>query len=103
MYNSRVILNNFNLDEGRGVNKPSFGDGFHVCHWDDGKKHVQGSYSFYLFKFHDFFYDLFQFSMTSGIAVTFKNFENYPCFRAVFDPIHSTTDYTLVSTKMCAI
>ena len=53
--------------------------------------------------FHDFFHGLFQFSMTLGRAVTLKNFHKYPCFRAFFDQIHSTTGYTLVSTKMCAI
>ena len=89
------------MDEGRGVNKPSFGDGFHFCHWDDGKKHVKGSYSFYLFKFHDFFHDLFQFSMTLGIAVTFKNVENYPCFRAVFDLIHNLQQITLWCPPKC--
>ena len=41
--------------------------------------------------------------MTLDIAVTFDNFQNFPFFRAFFDPIHSATDYTLVSTKMCAI
>ena len=41
--------------------------------------------------------------MGMGMAVTFKNFQNYPCFRAFFDLIHSTTNYNLVSTKMCVI
>ena len=31
-----------------------------------------GSYSFELFKFHDFFHDLFKFSKTLGLAVTFE-------------------------------
>ena len=38
-------------------------------------KHWQGSYSFNLSKFHDFpwlFHDLIKFSMTSGLAITFK-------------------------------
>ena len=44
----------------------------------------QGSYSFELFKFHDFFHDLFKFSITLGLAVTFENFQNFPCFRVFF-------------------
>ena len=51
----------------------------------------QGSYSFELFKFHDFFHDLFKFSKTLGLAVTFKNFKNFPCFR-VFWALKSSTD-----------
>ena len=34
---------------------------------------IQGLYSFELFKFHDFFHDLFQFSMALVLAFTFKN------------------------------
>ena len=40
-------------------------------------KHWQGSYSFNLFKFHHFlwlFHDLIKFSITRGLAVTFKTF-----------------------------
>ena len=39
-----------------------------------------------LFKFHDFFHDLFKFSMTVyiGLAVTFQNFQNFPCSRVFF-------------------
>ena len=46
---------------------------------------LQGSYSFKLFKFHDFFHDLFKISKTLGLAVTFKNFKNFPCFRVFLD------------------
>ena len=35
---------------------------------------TQDSYSFELLRFHDFFHDLFKFSKTLGLAVTFKNF-----------------------------
>ena len=35
--------------------------------------------------FHDFFLDLFKFSITLGSAVTFENFQNFPCFRVLFD------------------
>ena len=35
-----------------------------------------GSYSFEVNKFHDFFHDLFKFSMSFGLAVTFENFQN---------------------------
>ena len=41
--------------------------------------------------------------MTLDIAVTSDNFQNFPFFRTFFDPIHGATDYTSVSTKMCAI
>ena len=34
----------------------------------------KGSYSFELFKFHEFFHDLFKFSKILGLAVTFKPF-----------------------------
>ena len=44
----------------------------------------QGSYSFELFKVHDFFHDLFKFSITLGLAVTYENFQNFPCFRVLF-------------------
>ena len=46
---------------------------------------IQGSYSFKLFKFHDFIHDLFKFSKTLGLAVSFKNFKNFPCFGVFFD------------------
>ena len=49
---------------------------------------LQGSYSFQLFTFHNFpwlSHDLLQFSMTFGLAFTFKNFQTYPCFKA-FEP-----------------
>ena len=35
---------------------------------------LPGSYSFELFKYHVFFHDLFKFSKTLGLAVTFKIF-----------------------------
>ena len=51
----------------------------------------QGQSEFIIFKarqilgiFHDFFHDLFKFSMTLGLAVTFKKFQNLPCFKVFF-------------------
>ena len=35
--------------------------------------------------FHDFFNDLFKFSKTSGLVVTFKNFQNFPSFGVFFE------------------
>ena len=35
--------------------------------------------------FHNFFKDLFKFSVTLGLAVTFGNFQNLPSFRVFFD------------------
>ena len=35
--------------------------------------------------FHDFFHDLYKFSMTSGLVVTFKNFHNFPSLGVFFD------------------
>ena len=35
--------------------------------------------------FHDFFHDLFKFSMTLGLVVTFKNFHNFPSLGVFFD------------------
>ena len=32
-----------------------------------------------------FFNDVFKFSKTSGLVVTFKNFQNFPCFGVFFD------------------
>ena len=46
---------------------------------------IQCSYSFQLFKFHDFFHDLFKFSKTLGLAVSLKKFTNFPCCRVFFD------------------
>jgi len=34
--------------------------------------------------FHDLFHDLFLFSMTLSLTVTFENSQNYPCFRVKF-------------------
>ena len=34
---------------------------------------------------HDFFNDLFKFSKTSGLVVTFKKFQNFLCFGVFFD------------------
>ena len=45
---------------------------------------AQVLYSFELFKFHDFFHDLFKFSKTLGLIVTIKNFQNFPCFWGIF-------------------
>ena len=44
----------------------------------------QGLYSFELSKFHDF-PGLFEFPKTLGLAVTLKNFKNFPCFRVFLD------------------
>ena len=44
---------------------------------------LPGSYLFELFKFHDFFHDLFKFFTTLGLDVTFKIFQNFPCFTPV--------------------
>ena len=44
----------------------------------------QGLYSFELSKFHDF-PGLFEFPKTLGLAVTLKNFRNFPCFRVFLD------------------
>ena len=45
--------------------------------WQEKRKTLkvllQGSYSFELFKFHDFFHDLFKLSKNLGLAVSFKN------------------------------
>ena len=35
--------------------------------------------------FYDFFHDHFKFSMTLGLAVIFKNLQNFPCFSIFFD------------------
>ena len=35
--------------------------------------------------FHDIFHHLFKFSNTLGLAVTFTNFKNVPCFRVFLD------------------
>ena len=35
--------------------------------------------------FQDFFNDLFNLSMTLGLAVMFENFQNSPCFSTFFD------------------
>ena len=60
----------------------------------------QGSYSFELFKFHDFFHDLFKFSKTLGLAVTFKNFKNFPCFR-VFLGLKEFNRHKLWCSQKC--
>ena len=49
--------------------------------------------------FQSFFHDIFQFFMTLGLAVTFENFQNYPCFRV----IQFKKTQTPVSTKMRVI
>ena len=53
--------------------------------WITQSNLTQGSYSFECFKFRGFFHDLFKFSIILGLAVTFKNFQNFPCFRVFFD------------------
>ena len=35
--------------------------------------------------FHEFFRDLFTFSMNLSLAVAFKNVQNFPCFKVFFD------------------
>ena len=40
--------------------------------------------------FHHFFHDLFKFSVTLGSAVTFENFQNFPCCRE-FLTLNSST------------
>ena len=42
--------------------------------------------------FHDFFHDLFKFSKTLGLAVTFKNFKKFPCFKSFFKTLKSSKD-----------
>jgi len=51
--------------------------------------------------FHEFFHDLFKFSM-KGYAVNFKNFQNYSCFKVFFN-FKQFNRKTLVSIKMCAV
>ena len=53
--------------------------------WITQSNLTQGSYSFERLKFCDFFHDLFKFSIILGLAVTFKNFQNFLCFRVFFD------------------
>ena len=53
--------------------------------WITQSNLTQGSYSFERFKFRGFFHDLFKFSIILGLAVTFKNFQNFLCFRVFFD------------------
>ena len=48
-------------------------------------KPYQGSYSFELFKFHDFLHDLFKFSRLWVQLSVFKNSKTFPCFRVYFD------------------
>ena len=54
-----------------------------LCHTEREKTapFIQGSYSYELFKFHD----LFKFSKTLGVTVSFKTFTNFPCFGVFFD------------------
>ena len=35
--------------------------------------------------FHGFFHDLFKFSKTLGLVVTFRNFQDFPCLGVFFD------------------
>ena len=53
--------------------------------------------------FHDFFNDLFKFSMTFGLTFTFKYFQNFTCSRVVFGSNSVQKTQTLVSAKMCVI
>ena len=57
---------------------------FKINH-QEGHRPRQCSYSFELFKFHDFFQEIFKLSKTLGIAISFKQFTNFPCFRGIFD------------------
>ena len=57
-----------------------------ICYWAimSSVKDWQGSYSFELLQI-DFFHDFIKFSMTLGLAVTFKTFQNFPSFNVFFD------------------
>ena len=59
-------------------------------------------YSFELFKFHDFFHDLFQFSMALVLAFTFKNFQNYSCFGDIFTYVIQLNRHKLWCPTKCA-
>ena len=72
--------------EGQGEAEPTVED------------NTQASYSFELFKFHDFLQDLFTFSRTLGLAVTLTFL-----FLAYFWTLNSSTDTTLVSTTPIAV
>ena len=55
--------------------------------------------------FHDFFHDIFKFSRTLGLDVCSKTSKTFP-FLDYFLTLNSSTDTTLVSTKMrvvCAV
>ena len=53
--------------------------------------------------FNDFFHDRFQFSMTSGLAVTCKNFHTILVLKFSFLSNSVQQTQTLVSTKTCAV
>ena len=53
--------------------------------------------------FNDFFHDRFQFSMTSGLAVTCKNFQTILVLKFSFLPNSVQQTQTLVSTKTRAV
>ena len=63
---------------------------FKINH-QEGHRPRQCSYSFELFKFHDFFQEIFKLSKTLGIAISFKQFTNFSCFR-VFLTLNNSTD-----------
>ena len=42
--------------------------------------------------FHDYFHDPLEFSMAFSLAVTFENFQNFPCFSIYFLTLNSSTD-----------
>ena len=76
-----------------------------VCRESVDVSKKQGWYSFEFFKFmtfHDFFHDLYKFSMTLGLAATLNNSQNFPFFR-VFFALTQYNKQTLVSTKMRTI
>ena len=58
----------------------------------------QGLHSFEFFKFHDFLHDLFKFSKTLGLAVSFKNSNTFLVLE-YFWPLTVQQTQTLASTK----
>ena len=51
--------------------------------------------------FHDLFHDLFKFSITLRLAVTFKNFQTFPYFRVFFDLAQLTGKKLGVHQNVC--
>ena len=59
--------------------------------------------SSYSMTFHNLFHDLFKFSITLRLAVTFKNFQNFPYFRVFFDLAQLTGTKFGVHQNVCRI